>query len=139
MDMKQYFEQHSGFGVLCTADDAGRVNAAVYARPHCFDDGTVGFIMPSRLTHHNLQTNDHATYLFREDPKPEGSRYTGVRIYLKKVNEDDDASRIDKLRRRAYGDERDGRHLVIFAVEKQLPLVGAGEDSGLADDKENGQ
>ncbi len=39
--------------------------------------------------------------------------------------EDDDQDRIAKLRRRAYGDDRDGRHLVIFSVEKELPLVGA--------------
>ena len=51
MDMRKYFEGHHGFGVLCTADSEGRVNAAVYARPHCFEDGTVGFVMPDRLTH----------------------------------------------------------------------------------------
>lgn len=138
MDLKQYFDKHTGLGVLSTADDAGRVNSAVYARPHCFEDGTLGFIMPSRLTHHNLQSNGHATYLFREDPKPEGRRYTGVRIYLKKVGEDDDPDRIVKLRRRTYGDERDGRHLVLFAVEKQLPLVGAGEDKKLPDAEGDG-
>jgi len=125
MDLKQYFEKHTGFGVLSTADKDGRVNAAVYARPHCFDDGTVGFIMPDRLTHSNLQSNAHATYLFRQDSKTDDRQYDGVRLYLKKVAEDDDQERIVKLRRRAYGDDRDGRHLVIFSVDKELPLVGA--------------
>ena len=125
MDMKQYFEGHTGFGVLSTADKDGRVNAAVYARPHCFDDGTVGSIMPDRLTHSNLQSNAHATYLFRQDSERDDRQYDGVRLYLKKVAEDDDQERIAKLRRRAYGDNRDGRHLVIFSVDKELPLVGA--------------
>ena len=125
MDMKRYFDEHAGFGVLSTADNTGRVNAAVYARPHCFEDGTVGFIMGNRLTHSNLQTNDYAIHLFREDSEESNHRYDGVRIYLKRVAEDDDQDRISKLRRRAYGDDRDGSHLVIFEVEKELPLVGS--------------
>ena len=125
MDLKKYFEEHTGFGLLSTADKGGRVNAAVFSRPHCFEDGTVAFIMPDRLTHSNLQSNDHAIYLFRQDAEADESRYGGVRLYLKKVAEDEDQDRIAKLRRRTYGDDRDGRHLVIFSVEKQLPLVGS--------------
>jgi hypothetical protein len=98
---------------------------AVYSRPHCFADGTVGFIMPDRLTHHNLQTNEHAAYLFREDPSGAERRYVGKRLYLKKLRADQDQERIAQLRRRDYGDERQGNYLVIFAVEKELPLVGA--------------
>lgn len=124
MDLRRYFSEHTGFGVLSTADKDGRVNAAVYARPHCFEDGTVGFIMPDRLTHSNLQVNDRAIYLFRQEPEGDGDSYDGVRLYLKKVAEDDDQDRIAKLRRRSYGNDRDGRHLVIFSVEKELPLVG---------------
>jgi hypothetical protein len=40
MNLKKYFDEHIGFGVLSRADQDGRVDAAVYARPHCFDDGT---------------------------------------------------------------------------------------------------
>ena len=127
MNLPDYFEGHTGFGVLCTADGEGRVNAAVYARPHCFEDGTVGFIMPHRLTHQNLQSNGYAVYLFREEGGASGAGYAGKRIYLKKTGEDQDQERIARLRRRSYGDDRDGRFLVIFAIEKELPLVGAGE------------
>jgi hypothetical protein len=124
MDLRKYFEAHTGFGVLSTADNDGHVNAAVFARPHCFEDGTVGFIMPDRLTHSNLQANGHATYLFRQEPAADSDRYEGVRLYLRKVGEDNDQERIAKLRRRTYEDDRDGRYLVIFSVEKALPLVG---------------
>ena len=66
-----------------------------------------------------------------EDPVEGKSRYSGCRLYLKKLREDDDPERIDKLRRQRYGDERDGRFLVIFSVEKELPLVGAGNESAV--------
>jgi Pyridoxamine 5'-phosphate oxidase len=128
MNLQRYFEERTGFGVLATADSSGRVNAAVYARPHCFDDGTVGFIMPDRLTHHNLQTNDHAVYLFREDAGTDDSQYRGKRLYLKKVREDQDQNRIATLRRRTYADDREARYLVIFTIEKELPLVGSDEE-----------
>ncbi len=55
MNLQKYFEEHTGLGVLSTADKEGRVNAAVFSRPHHFEDGTVGFIMPNRLTHNNLR------------------------------------------------------------------------------------
>lgn len=127
MDLREYFENTEGFGVLSTADDAGRVNAAVFARPHCFEDKTVGFIMPNRLTYQNLQVNGRASYLFREEPGNGERKYQGVRLHLTKVREDDEQDRIAKLRRRVYGDDRDGRFLVIFAVDQQLPLIGPGK------------
>ena len=67
MDLREYFENTKGFGVLATSDSEGRVDAAVYARPHFMDNGTIALIMRDRLTHHNLQSNSHAAFLFRED------------------------------------------------------------------------
>ena len=80
--------------------------------------------MPDRLTHSNLQSNDYATYLFRQDVEAGDRRYDGVRLYLRKVGEDDDEGRIAKLRRRTPGGDGAGRHLVVFEVDKELPLVG---------------
>jgi len=34
MNLKTYFENTRGTGIISTADSNGRVNAAVYARPH---------------------------------------------------------------------------------------------------------
>jgi hypothetical protein len=127
MDLRAYFEQKQGLGVLSTADAQGAVNAAIYARPHCFDDGSLGFIMPDRLTHQNLKANPRAVYLFREDAGDGEARFAGTRLYLKMIAEDSDPERIARLRRRAYGDDRDGRFLVLFQVEKILPLVGGGD------------
>ncbi len=124
MSLKAYFDSTEGFGVLATADGDGKVDAAVYARPHCMDDGTIAMIMRDRLTHHNLQSNPHATYLFRES-KP---GYKGIRLFLTKLREEKEGELMQSLRRRQYIDERDeAKFLVFFAVDKELPLVGAGK------------
>ena len=127
MDLKDYFETSEGLGVLSTADAEGKVNAAVYSRPHFMDDGTLAFIMPDRLTHHNLDANPHAAYLFREN----GPGYKGKRLYLMKVREEIDCDLVDALRRKVYPpevEEKMGpRSVVVFKVEKELPLVGTGE------------
>ena len=74
MELKDYFEKTTGTGVLSTADSSGHVDAAIYSRPHFIEGETLAFIMPDRLTHHNLQSNDHAAYLFMED----GPGYKGI-------------------------------------------------------------
>lgn len=125
MNLKEYFEQTKGFGVLATADSEGRVDAAVYARPHVMDDGSLVFIMKDRLTHHNLQSNPRAAYLFRED----GGGYKGKRFFLKKVRESQDPELIESLRRKSYPSTSEGvgaqEFAVFFTIEKELPLIGA--------------
>ena len=124
MSLKEYFENTDGFGVLATADGDGKVDAAVYARPHFMDDGTIAMIMRDRLTHHNLQSNPHATYLFREK-KP---GYKGIRLFLTKTDEQKEGELLQSLRRRQYIDERDEtKFLVFFSIDKELPLIGAGK------------
>ena len=44
MDRKNYFENTEGIGVLASADAEGRVDAAIYSRPHVMDSDTVAFI-----------------------------------------------------------------------------------------------
>ena len=63
-ELMEYFEKTAGHGVLATADAQGKVNQAVFPRPHVMEDGTAAFIMPHRLTHKNLQENPYAAYLF---------------------------------------------------------------------------
>ncbi len=128
MDLGKYFENQKGTGVLATADDQGRVDVAVYARPHLMDRETIAFIMPDRLTHHNLQSNNHAAYLFME----EGPAYRGIRLFLTKVREEEDSELLQSIRRRRYasekGEEEGSRFLVLFKIDKVLPLIGAGEE-----------
>ena len=123
MDLGKYFENTRGFGVLSTADDNGRINSAVYARPHVMEDGILAFIMRDRLTHRNLQSNPHAVYLFRED----GPEYTGKRLYLTKIREEKDTDLLYSLMRRAYRKDEgktETRFLVFFSLDSERPLVG---------------
>ena len=129
MDLGEYFENQTGSGVLATADNQGRVDVAVYARPHVIDSETIAFIMPDRLTHHNLQSNNHAAYLFME----KGPGYKGIRLFLTKLREEEDSELLHSIRRRKYasekGEEEESRFLVFFKVDRVLPLIGPGKDS----------
>ena len=123
MELKDYFESTKGAGVMATADSDGKVDAAIYARPHFMEDGTLAVIMRDRLTHHNLQSNPHATFLFIED----GPGYKGKRLFLTKVGEEQDSELLQSLRRRQYpNDKEEAKFLVFFKLDKELPLIGAG-------------
>jgi len=127
MNLKDYFEQSHGTGVLATADAEGKVNAAIYSRPHVFDDGSVAFVMRERLTHHNLQFNPYATFLFHES----GPGFTGIRLHLKKLKEETDSPLIAEMTRGSLTPDEDRakgpKYLVHFSIEKRLPLIGSGE------------
>jgi len=128
MDLHAYFEQTKGTGVLATADREGKVNAAIFARPHILDDGRLAFIMTDRLTHYNLTQNPCATFLFHED----GPGYQGKRLYLRKIHEEQDSELLHSLRRRT-APKRELPHpkplfLVVFELEKELPLIGPTPD-----------
>ena len=127
MDLQDYFSKAKGTGVLATADKEGNVDLAIYAKPHVMDRETVAFIMADRLTHHNLQSNDHAAYLFKE----EGPGYKGTRLFLTKLREEQDSELLYAIRSKRYASEKEEgkpRFLVFFKVDKVLPLVGAGRD-----------
>ncbi len=125
MNLSEYFEKKNGLGVLATADGEGRVNTAIYARPHVEGEAKVCFIMTERKTYANMQQNPYASYLFKEEG---GSGADGVRILLRKTGEEADAERIKSLMRRRYAPEDVGTlHLVHFHVEQILPLVSSGK------------
>jgi hypothetical protein len=128
MSLSNYFENARGIGVLSTADGEGRVDAAVYSRPHIMDDGAVAIIMRDRLSHANLQSNPHAAYLFVED----GPGYKGKRLFLTKIREEKETDLLYRLKRRERSSEEDAergeKFLVFFRIDKELPLVGSGGD-----------
>ena len=124
MQLKEYFENKKGVGVMSTADLQGKVDAAIYARPHVMDDGTIAFIMRDRLTHQNIAQNPYANYLFIENT----GGYKGARLFLKKVREDDNAELLKEMTRRCLTPEEDAakgpKFIVYFEIEKALKLIG---------------
>ena len=124
MTLTEYFEKKDGVGVLATADAHGKVDAALYGRPHFCDDETVAFIAADKLTHANLQSNPHAVYLFKEL-----DRHKGWRLYLTKIREEKDSPLIEEIRRKKYpeveGKYKEGhKYLIYFHLDKVLPLIG---------------
>ena len=130
MGLQEYFENVKGIGVLATADADGKVNIAVYSRPHFLGDdaGEVAFIMNDRLSHDNVDANPHAAYLFIE----EAAGYVGKRLFLTKTREETDQDKIQSTRRRNLPPECDEgdtkkRFLVHFRIDGIRPLVGTGQ------------
>ena len=122
MSLVNYFENVKGVGILGTADREGKVDLAIYARPHVIDEETVAFIMRDRLSHRNVAANPHAAYLFLEDT--EG--YNGLRMHLTRTLEEADPKKIEALRRRgrvAVDFAASDAFLVYFKVNEVRPLV----------------
>lgn len=126
MTLKEYFQNSDGTGVLSTADNSGAVNSAVYSKPHVLDDDTVAFVMRQRLTHHNLESNASAAYLFLEN----APGHQGLRLHLRKIREETDPAVIEPFMTRRLSPEEEKtkgpKYLVTFRVEKILPLSGSG-------------
>ena len=125
MKLSEYFEKATGMGILATADSAGAVDAAVYAKPHFIDEENVAFIMADRLTHHNIQQNPRAAYLFKEA----GEKYVGRRLYLTKTKEVQDPQLVSEMRRKKYPEvsekySNENKFIVYFKIDKVLPLIG---------------
>jgi len=124
MSLSEYFENVRGIGILGTADSEGKVDLAIYARPHVIEEDSVAFIMRDRLSHSNVTSNPHAAYLFIE----EGEGYNGLRLYLTRTREETDQQKIEAMRREEQqGRERDSteRFLVYFKVDQARRLVGS--------------
>jgi hypothetical protein len=124
VELKEYFKETSGIGVLATASSEGKVDAAIYSRPFVLNNQTLVFIMAGRLSHKNLQSNPHAAYIFMES----GERYDGKRLYLTMLKEGkgNDEENIELKERYDLACEKykgETVFLVYFQVDDVLPLV----------------
>jgi hypothetical protein len=130
MDLKQYFKDTGGTGVLATADSKGRVDAAIYTKPYVLDDKTVVFILADRLTRKNLKSNPAAAFLFIET----GEGFQGKRLFMTMTKEGTGEDEPDagltgwyEKSRKAYPGE--SLYLGYFRVDDVLPLVSELERS----------
>lgn len=119
MDLSNYFSTNNGVGVLSTANKAGEVNSAIYAKPHVISATEISFIMRNKRTRANLQENPRANYLFIEN----GNGYKGVRINLTMTAESSDQDLIKQLSRRSSDDSHE-KYLVTFQINQAIALVG---------------
>ena len=121
MKLEEYFENNQGLTVLSTSDAQGNVDSAIYSAPRFFGDGRIGFIMRENLSYANIRKNPNACVLFIEHNKG----YKGKRLYLKKVDEDNNPELINEhLKRCSHPVKEAKRHMVYFELTRERPLVG---------------
>lgn len=126
MNLRSYFTEHTGTGILATADKNGVVNTAIYARPHILEDGKIAFVMRDRLSHKNVIENPGASYLFKEN----GSGTEGIRLRLTRLEEFTDHAVLDEPSRKPGGEmTHENRFFVTFQVDRCFRLVGGDEVS----------
>jgi hypothetical protein len=124
LDLKQYFSDKDGTGVIATSDSRGKVDAAIYTKPHVIDDNTVVFIMADRLTRKNLKSNPCAAFLFME----KGEDFSGKRLFLTMTKEgtgegESDSELLDWYERSKKAYPNEDLYLGYFRVDETLPLV----------------
>lgn len=124
MDLKQYFSDTQGTGVIATADSQGRVDAAIYTKPYVLDDDTVVFIMADRLTRKNLKSNPAAAFLFMEA----GEGFSGKRLFLSMTGEssgegESEAELLEWYEKSKKTYPKETLYLGYFRVDEVLPLV----------------
>ena len=123
MNLKEIFK-HYGIGIMATANSAGSVNTAVYARPHVIDDQTLVWGMTDKRTFRNIAENPHASYLFREA----GSGFRGVRIELELIRTEDDGEMLAAIQKNTSeivgpGAGQDVTHAVWFKIVEIRALI----------------
>jgi hypothetical protein len=115
---------HPGLGVMSTASPDGKVNSAVYARPHVIDETTLVWGMTDRRTYQNLTGNRHAAFLF----KTSSPGFSGVRLALELIKTEEEGELLATIK--ANTDEIVGpgagaavTHAVWLKVTETRPLI----------------
>jgi hypothetical protein len=113
-----------GRGVIATSDASGKVNIAVYAKPHIVDEKTVAWGMTEGRSWACVKENARAAYLYMNP----GPGYAGVRLslFLKEFRESGDM--LETIRKNTAeivspAAAEAVRHVAFFEVEEVRPLI----------------
>jgi len=94
MNLAELFA-NPGLGVMSTSSSDGKVNSAVYARPHVIDKSTLVWGMTDKRTYQNLTRNRHAAFLF----KVNAPGFTGVRLALELIRTEEEGDLLESIRK----------------------------------------
>jgi hypothetical protein len=86
-----------GLGVMSTSSSDGKVNSAVYARPHIIDETTLVWGMTDKRTYQNLTRNRHAAFLF----KTSSPGFSGVRLALELIKTEEEGELLETIKANA--------------------------------------
>ena len=113
-----------GLGVMSTSSSDGKVNSAVYARPHVIDETTLVWGMTDKRTYQNLTRNRHAAFLF----KTSVPGFNGVRLALELIRTEESGTLLETIKKNT--DEIVGAgagaavtHAAWFRVTELRPLI----------------
>lgn len=113
-----------GLGIMSTSSSDGKVNSAVYARPHVIDETTLVWGMTDKRTYQNLTSNPQAAFLFKtSDPG-----FSGVRLGLRLLKTEEEGELLEAIKKNT--DEIVGpgagaavTHATWFKVTELRPLI----------------
>ncbi len=123
MNLSELFQQQ-GLGIMATASKDGRVNTAVYARPHVIDEKTMVWGMTEGRTYRNITENPLASFLF----KASGPGFSGVRLALELLKTEESGPILAKIKENADTTVGPGTgaaviHAAWFTVAEVRPLI----------------
>ena len=123
MNLTELFT-NAGMGVMSTSSSDGKVNSAVYARPHVIDETTLVWGMTDKRTYQNLTRNRHAAFLFKTNQPG----FNGVRLALELIRTEEEGDLLATIKENT--DEIVGpgagaavTHAAWFRVAETRPLI----------------
>jgi hypothetical protein len=113
-----------GKGIIASSDAEGRVNIAVYARPHVVDERTLAWGMTEGRTWSCVKGNPRAAFLYLYP----GPGYAGVRLSLVLKELRNEGEMLEEIRTRTAEIVSPAaaaavNHVAFFEVEEVRPLV----------------
>lgn len=115
---------NAGLGVMSTSSSDGKVNSAIYARPHVIDETTLVWGMTDKRTYQNLTRNRHAAYLF----KTSSHGFCGVRLALELIRTEESGELLETIKKNTDvivgpGAGAAVTHAAWFKVVEVRPLI----------------
>lgn len=113
-----------GLGVMSTSSSDGKVNSAVYARPHVIDETTLVWGMTDKRTYQNLTRNRHAAFLY----KLNNPGFSGVRLALELIKTEEEGDLLATIKTNTNHIVGPGAgaavtHAAWFRVVEVRPLI----------------
>jgi hypothetical protein len=123
MNLSELFT-NPGLGVMSTSSSDGKVNSAVYARPHVIDETTLVWGMTDKRTYQNLTRNRHAAFLY----KTNGPGFSGVRLALELIRTEEEGELLATIKANTDvvvgpGAGAAVTHAAWFRVTELRPLI----------------
>ena len=127
----EYFNKSPRIGTLSTANNEGKVNAAVFGTPWMNDEKTVVMGLGKNRTFANLQENPHAVFMVME-PGATAADWKGVRVYVQMIDCQTTGKRLeeaktDVARRLGENAAKIIHAAVTFEVQEVRPVADFGQ------------